>query len=123
MILLQDGPMAGEYPWQHPGTQEPTHIRAVQDPQGRKFILDQTGERPEHNETLLVYQRNGQPFTAITCGRSNQQGQSAVRIAEYHLIPGLDPQPLRDPTAWQEWLQAQPAPEYHRLPPAPRPTG
>ena len=116
MIVLADGPMAGEYPWSHPGAQEPTHLRAVLDPRGGRFILDQPQERPQDDETLLIYQRNGQPFTAITCGRRSRAQSGPVRIAQYHLLTGIDSEPLRDPDAWQEWSRNQPPLEHPRPP-------
>ena len=86
MIVLIDGPAAGEYD----SNTDPETIRAVVNPQGERFILDQPHDAPGDDETLYVYRRTGTPFTAALCGRG-RTGR-VLRVTQYALEEDQDRQ-------------------------------
>ena len=103
MIILTNGPAAGDYQC----NQAPRFLRAVTDPAGGKSILEAPGDQPEENETLHIYRRDDQPFTANVCGRG--RFGAVERFTSYSLRedPDTDYAALRDPQAWRDWCGEQ----------------
>lgn len=99
MIILADGPAAGEYSC----NRAPEYLRAVVDAEGRRAILDGPEDAPGEGETLHVYRRTQRPFTANVCGRG--LGGEVVRIARYALMEVDEAGPLGAPAAWRAWCR------------------
>ena len=97
MIILNDGPCAGEYP----SSAAPVHLRAVTDPMGGRNVLDHPDDVPEEGETLHVYRLDRKPFTANVCGRGRRG--AVERFAAYSLVEDADTTGLRGLGAWLEW--------------------
>lgn len=97
MIVLNNGPAAGEYPC----NRAPAHLRAVTDDSGGRHILDHPDDVPEERESLHVYRMDGKPFTGNICGRG--RCGAVERFASYSLVEDADTASLRDLGAWLEW--------------------
>ena len=99
MITLIDGPAAGDYQTDR----APRFLRAVTDPRGGRHCLDLPHDLPEEEETLHIYRRVGDPFTANVCG-PGRSGKTE-RFARYRIMEGVEEEGLRDPHAWAGWCR------------------
>lgn len=101
MTQFIDGPAAGETLFLK---RAPEFLRAVRNARGEWDALDQLGDTPASDETIVVYQLDGPTgWCHINRGR---HGSGMFVTAQYRV---LDPQPaddeVRSTTAWRTWAQ------------------
>ena len=118
MLTLKDGPAKGAYAV----TRSPNFLRAVTDSQGNRDVLDQLSDQPTPAETVHVYRRTKQHDEAITMlmlTGTNGSGRRCVPsvVAEYHHMPEIDGETMRDTSTWRAWAIAN-APDNEPKPTA-----
>jgi hypothetical protein len=87
----------------------PLFLRVVYSDKSKGWdCLDQIEDKPEPDETVYAYRREGKPGTVIACTRSKKRGCQTFRSARYRFF---EPQPseeiMRDNAQWQAWACAQ----------------
>lgn len=104
MIRLVDGPAEGGYAVKR----APLFLRAVvHRGTNAKDVLDQLADTPAPDELVSVYRRAGEAGAAIVCGRGPRAVSGTFATGEYHHMPEVDGEALRDNTAWQAWATEQ----------------
>lgn len=108
-VVLEDGPVAGEYSV----LRAPFFLRAVLARNGRRDVLDQLDDRPAMDEKVHVYQ--AVPGTLFDPDMYRRQGiivcPPPAASGRYRHRPDVDGEQLRDTDAWRAWARAEPAPE------------
>ena len=111
MIRLLDGPAEGRYAVRR----APIFLRAVVSASGKADILDLLDDHPRPDERVHVYRAvpgttTMLPDSVFVCVRTKDgYGQAAGAAGEYHLLPDVDGETVRETAAWREWVGTQPA--------------
>lgn len=101
MLNLLDGPCEGVYYCKR----APVFLRAVINQETDwKDCLDQVEDTPKDLEIIYVYKLEGEPGWIHIHG-SKIHGFYAS--GNYHFMPELDGEKLRDNLAWQEWASKE----------------
>jgi hypothetical protein len=100
MLTLIDGPCKGAYLVKR----SPMFLRAVQNAKGENDLLDQIEDTPAEDEKIYVYLMEGNPGTIHIHG-AKVHGWYA--LAQYHYLPNVDGETLRDNVTWQAWATEQ----------------
>ena len=106
MLNLLDGPAQGSFFVRR----APYFLRAVVQSdmlvEGEKDVLDQPEDQPAADERVYVYQLD----TTKEIGTMFIDGKAIhgqYVIADYHFIPDVDGETLRDTATWQKWCIAR----------------
>lgn len=83
----------------------PVFLRAVKDKSGKMDALDQVNDTPAENESVFVYEQQGEVGTVHLNYGGGRGGWYAM--ASYHYLPDVDGEALRDNKAWQVWATAR----------------
>lgn len=106
MTKFLDGPAAGVTLMLH---RAPHYLRAVRNAAGVWDALDQLGDEPKSNETIVVYEMASGP-TRIHLQR-RERGHRVCGWFEGGDYSLVEPQPaddaVRSTTAWRAWVAAQ----------------
>lgn len=98
----------------------PLYLRAVRGPMGNWDALDQALDRPEPNETVVVYRRRGEPYAIHVLRMVKGRRECGWYQGAYYELNPVQPDEavLRDGRAWNAWCaqQAQ-APSTSSTPP------
>ena len=89
----------------------PALMRVVQNSTGEWDALDLLEDTPALDETVMVYQRVGNPARGFICGSfSGRRGSERFTIARYKLHPMQPPREVvRNNAAWQAWAKERAA--------------
>lgn len=98
MIRLLDGPCAGSYPVKR----APPFLRAVTTAGGDKDVLDQVDDEPAAQESVHVYQLQGEAGW-VHLNTARRHGRGFYAIGDYRHRPDVDGEALRQTEAWRQW--------------------
>ena len=101
MLNLKDGPAKGMYSTQR----APVYLRAVVRTDGERDVLDLVEDKPEANERVYIYEREGEA-SVIHLYYGGGRGRWDV-LASYHFLPDVNAENARDNAAWQAWATAR----------------
>jgi hypothetical protein len=80
----------------------PVFMRIVRDPEGKIDALDQLEDIPEPGERMYVYRSEPETFGMVFIRPGGR-----YEGADYRHLPDVDPEPLRENTAWRTWASAR----------------
>ncbi len=100
MLNLIDGPCMGIFMVKR----APKYLRAVVNTKGKTDVLDQIEDTPGEDEIVYVYRLEGSNGIVHIHGKPSVCGWYA--LGQYHWMPEVNGQELRDNTAWQKWALA-----------------
>ena len=112
VIHLLDGPAKGSFG----ARRAPIWLRAVVNAEGKPDVLDLLDDTPRPDETVHVYRAvSGTTFMfrvrGFICADDGKGGYRQAFVpasGEYHHLPDVDGEALREFGAWREWVMAQP---------------
>lgn len=99
MLKLVDGPCEGTYMCKR----APVFLRAVKDKGGPTDVLDLIGDTPKANESVYVYQLEGEPGIVHLNFGGGKGGFYA--LGTYRYLPDVDGEKLRHNAVWQKWAR------------------
>jgi len=104
MLTLKDGPCAGTYMCKR----APMFLRAVINKTGEIDCLDQIEDTPGLDETVYIYQLEGNAGSMHlhARGKDGKNISGWYAMGTYHHLPEVDGEKFRDNEVWQEWAQA-----------------
>lgn len=103
MLTLIDGPAKGTYLCRR----APVYLRAVINATGEMDALDQVDDKPADDESIYVYERDGEAGTVHLYYGGNKGAWYAT--GRYHYLPDVIGDNARDNAAWQSWATARAA--------------